>query len=144
MPPARVLLLLPALAACVPRPDTRPAPLTAPTAYEGRLPCDDCAIILVRLLLEPDGHFTLDEEYRHTRDGHLRRWTYRGRWRSTRGHVQDPAATVYRLQPADGEDAEPVVRAFAVLQGGLRLQPLDDEDRPVQAVPPATLVRTDP
>jgi hypothetical protein len=133
-----ILPLLLALA-CVPRPDTRPAPLTAPALYEGRLPCEDCGTVLTRLLLEPAGSCLLQEEYRHTWDGH-RRYERRGRWREVRGRAGDPDATVYWLH----FDAPGLARAFLVIQGGLRLQPLDEEGRPVQSVPPATLVRTGP
>ena len=41
-------------------------------------------------------------------------------------------------------DEPGLARAFLVIQGGLRLQPLDEKGRPVESVPPATLVRTGP
>ena len=127
------------LLACVPRADTAPAPLTAPTAYEGRLPCDDCSTIFTRLVLNPDGTYLMEEEFRHTWDGH-RRYEHRGRWVRQRGTAKDPQATVYRLESDDPE----VARSFVVLQGGLRLQAMDHSGEPVEAVPPATLLRADP
>ena len=136
----RALLCIALLAlACATRPDTRPPPLTVHTVYEGRLPCDNCSIVLTRLTLEPDGRCLLQEEDRHSWDGD-RRYEHRGHWRETRGLPAKPEATVYRLE-LEGEGG---VRAFVVLQGGLRLQPLDEKGRPVEAVPPATLVRVEP
>jgi hypothetical protein len=98
------------LAACGPPPappvGEAPAEGAAPAAaarYTGSLPCADCPALDWDLTLEPDGAYRLVQTYRETRDGD-RTFEQRGRWTTHIGHGDDPAATVYRLDPDADEE----------------------------------------
>jgi uncharacterized lipoprotein NlpE involved in copper resistance len=75
--------------------------------WQGTLPCVGCAGIDTDLTLYAsaggvEGPFRLVETRRPRRGGEARRTESRGEWFAERGGADDPAATVYRLEPAEG------------------------------------------
>ncbi len=94
---------------------TSPAPASAPAPdreseighWQGTLPCVGCAGIDTDLTLYAsaggvEGPFVLVEVRRPRRGGEAKRTESSGEWFAERGSPDDPAATVYRLEPGQG------------------------------------------
>ncbi len=133
-----VFLLL-ALAACErgPAPRQEDAPIgegVSPTrgerfelAWQGVLPCADCAGIQTRLVLRRDGaarDYELEETYLGVDGDNV--FAENGDWREESRDFPDGAATVYQLDPAGGG------RGFRLLPGGA-LELLDRQGQPIDS-----------
>jgi hypothetical protein len=99
---------------------TPQAEVPAPSRWLGRFECVDCTGIELRLALEADATYRLEQVFLGTPEGD-KSFATEGAWSTDVGIAEDAAAVVVRLAPAGGAPE----RILLLVDGGDALELLD-------------------